>query len=94
MPLRSEPSQPQYLLLQINQIQREEMLRGKEGIGVYRSGWHRELVEPMEKLIAYAPVKIQGPFADYFWSVAVVAPVHEIEGAISSVYERQALLQR
>lgn len=84
---------PNISFLQINQIQREEMLRGKEGIGIYRSGWHRELVEPMEKLIAYAPVKIQGPFADYFWSVAVVAPVHEIEGAISSVYERQALLQ-
>ncbi|HAA03464.1 MAG TPA: hypothetical protein DCE18_08850, partial [Syntrophobacteraceae bacterium] len=79
--------------VQINQIQREEMLQGKEGTGVYRSGWHRELVKPMEKLIAYAPVKIQGPFADSFWSVAVVAPVQEIEGAISSVYERQIVLQ-
>ena len=84
---------PNLSFLQINQIEREEMLQGKEGTGVYTSGWHRELVEPMEKLIAYAPVKIQGPFADSFWSVAVVAPVHEIEGAISSVYGRQVLLQ-
>ena len=30
---------------------------------------------------------------NYFWSVAVVAPVHEIEGSISLVYERQILLQ-
>jgi two-component system NtrC family sensor kinase len=84
---------PNLSFMQINQIQREEMLKGKEGIGTYFSGWHRELVEPMEKLIAYAPVRIQGPFADYHWSVAVVAPVQEIEAAISSVYERQAVLQ-
>ena len=84
---------PNISFMQINQIQREEMVQGKEGTGTYISGWHRELVEPMEKLIAYAPVRIEGPYANYFWSVAVVAPVHEIEGSISLVYERQILLQ-
>lgn len=78
---------------QINQIQRDAMLKGKEGSGTYVSGWHRDMVEPMEKLIAYAPVRLQGPYTDYVWSVAVVAPVHEIEDAISYVYERQAMLQ-
>ncbi|GLI33245.1 sensor histidine kinase [Desulforhabdus amnigena] len=77
----------------INQIQREEMLKGKEGKSVYTSGWHRDVVEPMEKLIAFAPVHIQGPYMDYAWSVAVVAPLQEIEGTIGMVYERQMGLQ-
>ncbi|MDP3029313.1 MAG: ATP-binding protein [Deltaproteobacteria bacterium] len=84
---------PNISFKQINQIQRDEMLKGKEGSGIYVSGWHRDMVEPMEKLIAYAPVRLQGPYTDYVWSVAVVAPVYEIEDAISYVYERQALLQ-
>ncbi len=74
---------------QINDIQRNEMIKGREGTGKYLSGWHRELVEPMEKLIAYAPVRIQGPFMDYVWSVAVVAPADEVEGIITTVYGRQ-----
>ncbi|MHC1742498.1 MAG: ATP-binding protein [Syntrophobacteraceae bacterium] len=84
---------PAISFAQINEIQRNEMLRGREGIGTYSSGWHRDVVEPMEKLIAYAPVSIQGPFMDYVWSVAVVAPLHEIEGIISTVYQKQILLQ-
>lgn len=77
----------------INQIQKNEMLQGKEGTGTYSSGWHKEVVEPMDKLIAYAPVRVQGPFSEYTWSVAVVAPVDEIEGIIGQVYARQMLLQ-
>ncbi len=78
---------------QINEIQRNEMIKGREGTGKYLSGWHRELIEPMEKLIAYAPVRIQGPFMDYVWSVAVVAPADEVEGIITAVYGRQVLLE-
>lgn len=77
----------------INDIQRNEMIKGKEGTGTFVSGWHQEVIEPMEKLIAYTPVRIQGPYIDYFWSVAVVAPAEEIEGSISHVYEKQILLQ-
>ncbi len=84
---------PAISFAQINQIQREEMLKGKEGTGTYLSGWHREVVEPMEKLIAFTPVRIEGHYMDYVWSVAVVAPLHEIEGIVSWVYERQFLLQ-
>ncbi|MGD9504019.1 MAG: ATP-binding protein [Syntrophobacteraceae bacterium] len=78
---------------QINQIQRDEMLQGREGTGAYLSGWHRDVVEPMEKLIAYAPVRIDGPYTQYVWSVAVVAPVDELEGVVNMVYQRQMLLQ-
>lgn len=77
----------------INEIQREGMLKGGEGTGLYTSAWHHQVVEPMEKLIAYAPVAIEGPHLDYLWSVAVVAPVHEIEGVMDMVYTRQILLQ-
>jgi PAS domain S-box-containing protein len=47
----------------------------------------------MEKLIAFAPVRLQGPYVNYTWSVAVVAPAAEIESIIDSVYSRQFLLQ-
>lgn len=77
----------------INRIQREEMLEGKEGMGAYTSGWHRDLVEPMEKLVAFAPVRIKGPYMDYTWAVAVTAPADEVEGIIYSVYGRQFILQ-
>lgn len=84
---------PSISFTKINRIQREEMLKGKEGAGTYLSGWHRDVVEPMEKLIAYTPVKIEGPYMEYVWSVAVVAPLHEIDGVVNSVYGRQILLE-
>jgi PAS domain S-box-containing protein len=84
---------PSISFTQINQIQRNEMLKGKEGTGTYFSGWHRDVIEPMEKLIAYTPVRIQGPYMEYIWSVAVVAPLHEIEGVVNSVYGRQIVLE-
>ncbi len=78
---------------QINEIQRQEMMKGKEGTGSYYTGWHREIVKPMEKLVAFSPVHFQGPYANYFWSVAVAAPVQEVESLINSVYTRQFFLQ-
>jgi PAS domain S-box-containing protein len=84
---------PSISFTQINEIQRNEMLKGKDGAGTYFSGWHRDVVEPMEKLIAYAPVRLHGPYMEYAWSVAVAAPLHEIEGLIDSVYGRQILIQ-
>ncbi len=84
---------PKLNFAKINEIQREEMLRGREGTGSYISGWHRDVIETMEKLIAFTPVRIQGPYVNYTWSVAVVAPVSEVESVIDAVYTRQFLLQ-
>lgn len=84
---------PNLSFAKINETQRDEMLRGKEGTGSYISGWHREITEPMEKLVAYAPVGVQGPYVNYSMSVAVVAPVREVESFIDTVYTRQFLLQ-
>ncbi len=78
---------------QINQIQKTKMLDGKEGTSEYISGWHRGVTKTMEKLIAYAPVHIGAANATRIWSVAVVAPSSEVEGAIHSVYVRQSLIQ-
>lgn len=78
---------------QINQIQKTKMLDGKEGTSEYISGWHRGVTKTMEKLIAYAPVHIGAANATRIWSVAVVAPTSEVEGAIHSVYVRQSLIQ-
>lgn len=83
----------------INQIQREKMLAGQEGWGTYISGWHRGMAGEIQKLIAYAPVKLgdsaivksDTPLPS--WSVAVVAPASEVEGVVHSVYMRQFLMQ-
>jgi two-component system, NtrC family, sensor kinase len=84
---------PHISFKQINQIQQEEMIKGKEGTGTYVSGWHRNVVQPMEKLLAYSPIRFQGPFGESVWSVAVVVPVQEIEGAVSEAYQRQIMFQ-
>ena len=83
----------------INEIQREKMLAGKEGWGTYISGWHGGMAGTIQKLIAYAPVRLgdttfvqeQSPAPS--WSVAVVAPVSEVEGVVHSLYLRQFFLQ-
>jgi len=61
----------------IEHIQRQ-MMAGEEGAGRYVSGWHRERKGEIEKLIAYTPVHID----DHVWSVAVCAPVSEVEQII------------
>jgi PAS domain S-box-containing protein len=83
----------------INEIQREKMLTGQEGLGTYISGWHRGMAGEIQKLIAYAPVRLADPLwgknnkAAPSWSVAVVAPVSEVEGVVHSLYLRQFFLQ-
>ena len=58
----------------INNIQRQ-MMTGEEGVSRYVSGWHRGQRGAIEKLVAYTPVHV----SDHVWSVAVCAPVDEVE---------------
>ena len=58
----------------IDEIQ-HRMMAGAEGKGRYISGWHRDQAGQVEKLVAYAPVQI----LDKTWSVAVCAPLSEVE---------------
>ena len=78
---------------QINAIQRDKMLRGEQGTAWYFSGWHRGLKGKIKKLIAYAPVRLELSTAALNWSVAVVAPITEVDEAIQMVYTRQLLME-
>ncbi|MCJ7830891.1 MAG: PAS domain S-box protein, partial [Desulfobacterales bacterium] len=73
-------------------IQKERMLDGQAGTGWYYSGWHRGITGNIKKLIAYHPVTVsENP--PQKWSVAVVAPVSEIDDALAKGYLTQFLLQ-
>jgi len=81
---------PTISFARINSIQEGMMLAGKEGTSWYISGWHRGLEGEMKKLISYTPIRIGG---GHLWSVAVVAPVSEVEDAVHSIHIRQSFLQ-
>lgn len=78
----------------INEIQRQDMLTGKEGTDWYLSGWPGTPANtsPIRKLIAYAPVHM--PHADFpsIWSVAVVAPENEVDEVIRQHVSRMRIL--
>jgi PAS domain S-box-containing protein len=76
----------------INEIQKKMILRGEEGTSWYISGWHRGREGEMKKLIAYTPITLTETGAQ-LWSVAVVAPISEVEDAIHSIHVQQISLQ-
>jgi two-component system NtrC family sensor kinase len=84
---------PHISFSKINLIQKDKMLQGEEGTSWYISGWHRGETGKMKKLIAYAPVYIGAGNKKPMWSVAVVAPIREVEDTVHSVYVRQSLMQ-
>lgn len=84
---------PTISFARINEIQKEMMLKGKEGTSWYISGWHKGVEEEMKKLIAYAPIYLSNKNSNLIWSVAVVAPISEVEGAIHDIQIRQFVLE-
>jgi len=76
----------------INEIQKSRMLAGEEGTSQYTSGWHRGVIRPMEKFVAFSNARVT-PDGSVIWPVAVVAPTDEVYGTIHSLYVRQFLLQ-
>ena len=77
----------------INQIQKEKMLRGEQGTSFYVSGWHRGVTGDIKKLIAFAPIHLHLPPQSLNWSVAVAAPVTEVDEVIHTAYTRQFIMQ-
>ena len=77
----------------INVIMRDRMIKGQEGTGDYVSGWHRQVVGPVHKLIGFCPVFLDPGRKDLIWSVAVVAPVSEVQGLVRSLFLRQFFMQ-
>ncbi len=87
-----EKEHPETSYVQINFIQKNKMLKGMEGMGSYEAFWHRGITGKIQKLIAYCPVNIsENP--PQKWSVAIVAPVSEIEDDIDNINERQFMIQ-
>lgn len=84
---------PTISFARINEIQKTLMLTGKEGTSWYISGWHLGVEGEVRKLIAYAPISVTGEEGGALWSVAVVAPISEVEGAIHAIQVRGMLLQ-
>lgn len=78
---------------QINRIQKEKMLRGEQGTSSYVSGWHRGIRGNINKLIAYAPIRLQGTSQALNWAVAVVAPATEVDEVIHTAYIWQFIMQ-
>jgi two-component system, NtrC family, sensor histidine kinase HydH len=77
----------------INAIMRDFMLRGQEGMGEYESGWHRQAIGPVRKLIAYSPIVIDAHRPPLVWSAAVVAPVSEVQAMVRALLLRQLAVQ-
>jgi len=84
---------PTISFARINEIQKTLMLAGKEGTSWYISGWHLGVEGTVHKLIAYAPIRVTAEDGGPLWSVAVVAPISEVEGAIHAIQVRGLLLQ-
>ena len=85
--------EPAISFARINEIQRDRMLKGEEGTSWFDSGWHRGITGKMKKLIAFSPITISGGQGKLIWSVAVVAPMSEVQGAIGEIQMRQYLLE-
>lgn len=77
----------------INEIQKKNMLKGEEGTSWYISGWHRGIEGEIKKMIAFSPIPLTDEYQKRLWSVAVVAPISEIEGAIQSIHVQQFVIQ-
>jgi PAS domain S-box-containing protein len=83
---------PSISFARINEIQKEKMLKGGEGTSWYVSGWHRGQEGEIKKLIAYAPIHLSSDKGE-IWSVAVVAPISEVESTVRSIQIGQFLLE-
>ncbi len=83
---------PDFSFHKIDRIQKEKMLKGAAGTGLYETTWHRGITGKVEKLIAFCPVNIsRNPVRR--WSIAVVAPILEIEDDVKKAIGRQFGLQ-
>lgn len=77
----------------INDITRQKLLQGEEGTDWYISGWHRDVITEMKKLVAFSPVNFPPGFPSdsthIVWSVGLAAPDTEVYGLIQPIVIRQ-----
>jgi signal transduction histidine kinase len=93
---------PALSFARIDSIMENKIARGEEGTDWYLSGWHREKLGQMKKLLAFTPIRfnrglIQGitrvvKSDDYLWGVGVAAPFDEVYGLVQSFQIQEGLL--
>ncbi len=87
---------------QVEQIVNQRLLRGQEGSDTYISGWHREKIGVVKKLLAFTPIdflrdlqadnlEVENPERN-LWGVGVVAPVEEVAGLVERLQLEQGLI--
>jgi two-component system sensor histidine kinase HydH len=92
---------PKISFRQLENIQ-ARLLSGKEGTGEYVSGWHRQRLGVISKLVAFTPIhfnkgliqgvtEIEDPRHN-LWGVAVAAPVAEVSGDVAEVLHQEFFL--
>lgn len=86
----------------IDEIVHLRLLKGQEGSDYYLSGWHREKIGQIKKLLAYTPitfrrsqkrgiVQIENP-GQNLWGVGVAAPVAEVAGLVERLQWDQGVI--
>jgi two-component system sensor histidine kinase HydH len=92
---------PKISFKQLEQIQ-ARLLSGEEGKGEYTSGWHRQRIGIIPKLVAFTPIhftrgliqgvtEVEDPRHN-MWGVAVTAPVAEVSGDVAAVLHQELFL--
>jgi len=93
---------PALSFAKIEELVKNHLLQGQEGTDWYYSGWHREKLGQMKKLIAYTPIRFdkgmirglldQEGLNHNIWGVGVVAPVEEVSGLVHRFQVDQGLM--
>lgn len=77
----------------INNLTRQKLLQGEEGTDWYISGWHRDVITEMKKLVAFSsadfPPGTSGDSKQNVWSVGLAIPETEVYGLIQPMVLRQ-----
>jgi two-component system sensor histidine kinase HydH len=92
---------PNFIFKGLQHVQ-ADIMAGKEGTSEYTSGWHRQRLGVIPKLVAYTPIRFQQGLItgvtevqdkDHnLWGVAVVAPVGEVSGSVAQVLRQEFFL--
>jgi len=93
---------PEISFEKIDEIVNNRLLQGQEGVDYYFSGWHRDKIGRVKKLLAYTPVtfqrslkrgiiRVENP-GQNLWGVGVVAPVAEVAGLVERLQWDQGLI--
>lgn len=86
----------------LEELVKQRLLKGQEGSDYYYSGWHRDRIGEIKKLLAYTPVTFQRGLKQNnlqvenaganFWGVGVAAPVEEVAGLVGRLQFDQGLI--